>query len=315
MDINDLCSKLKEIPEEELLGSIKFHLIKRKENNEGVLLCNLDVELEVQKDLLNIFSVYFQNKRTRNREQIEYDVVMDHTGQKNFLKTSKNNFEGIKSFINLFEDDEPAGTINGVEMDDFIAYAVQVLVPNGLQFTFVGEFSRLSKVSKMKVVGNLTNNSFKKLSTKDTFGFSKNVAMVIYSDEVLINHIPLFEKCCQMETEFKKNSAEVLTKIEEFGFIDNIDDLIETSSKDSRIARRLTKMNSDPKRVEAFFTNRHKVAEVIDDPEFKGKFEGITYNGEKLIYDPNLRQQFVTLISDAAYESIVGGQKRIDNSL
>ncbi|WP_301406218.1 Kiwa anti-phage protein KwaB-like domain-containing protein, partial [Enterococcus entomosocium] len=153
------------------------------------------------------------------------------------------------------------------------------------------------------------------LDTNDTFGFSKNIAMVIYDDEVLIKHLPIFEKCCQMETEFKKNSAEVLNSIASFKFIDNIEELLHTAEKDTRIARRLTKMNSDPDRVKAFFTNKDRVKLVLKDPEFNDKFKGIEYNGSTLVYDSKLRQQFITLISDASYESIVGGQKRIDNSL
>ncbi|EGO8938097.1 DUF4868 domain-containing protein, partial [Enterococcus faecalis] len=229
--------------------------------------------------------------------------------------SEKDDYDGIKNFIDLFDDVKPADTIKGIDVEEFIAYSVHVKTPEGLEFIFVGEFSKLSKVSKMKIVGNLKDNKFKKLDTSDTFGFSKNIAMVIYDDEILINHIPLFEKCCQMETEFKKNSAEVLKSIESFNFIDNISDLLDTAEKDTRIARRLTKMNSDPERVKAFFTNKKRVKLVLEDPEFKDKFEGIDYNGETIKYDKKLRQQFVTLISDAAYQSIVGGQKRIDHSL
>ncbi|EGP5272437.1 Kiwa anti-phage protein KwaB-like domain-containing protein [Enterococcus faecium] len=315
MDINALYQSLKETSSELLFGNIKFYLIKERNNNDGVILCNLEIERDAQEDLLSIFNVFFQNTRTRNREQLEYDVVMDHTGKKSFLTTSINEYTGIKSFIQMFQDDNPADTIKDVSTDKFIAYAVEVTIPNGLNFIFVGEFSKLSKISRMKLVGNLQNNKFRKLDTHDTFGFSKNIAMVVYNDEVLINHITLFEKCCQMETEFKKKSAAVLKEIEGYGFIDNIEELIKTSERDSRIARRLTKMNSDPQRVEAFFTNKHKVREVLTDPEFKDKFEGIEYNGKVLKYDSKLRQQFITLISDAAYKSIVGGQKRIDNSL
>lgn len=97
--------------------------------------------------------------------------------------------------------------------------------------------------------------------------------------------------------------------------IDGIVDFKNITEEDARIARRLTKMNKDPERVKGFFSNIENVSRVLKDPSFKQQFEGIEFNAGKLQFSSDKRQQFVTLIADAAYESIVGKQKRIDHSL
>lgn len=297
-------------------GNTKLYLIQDKDKGgDGVTLFDLDVENKTQEKLLDIFISYFKGKISNSTSQLKYDVVMEHAGNKDLVVAQSKDYDGIKEFIKLFKDKTPPSSIKGQEMDSFIAYAVCVSIPNETNFTFVGEFSGLSKVSKMKVVGNLTDRKFKELDVKTTYGFSKNVAMVVYDDEVLIKHINIFEKCCSMKTEFIKKAKTVLEDIKEYNFIDHVDELINVASEDQRIARRLTKMNSDPERVKAFFTNRSKVNSVLKDSAFEGKFEGISYNGEKLKFDSKYRQQFITLISDAAYQSIVGGQKRLDKSL
>lgn len=299
---------------EKAKGNTKFYLIQEKDN-DGVTLFDLDVENKTQKKLLDIFISYFKGKSIHSKSQLVYDVVMAHAGNENLVVAQSKDYDGIKEFIELFQDTTPPNSIKGQEMDSFIAYAVCVSVPNEVNFTFVGEFSGLSKVSKMKIVGNLTDEKFKELDAETTYGFSKNIAMVIYGDEVLIKNINIFEKCCSMKTVFKTNARTVLNDIKSYDFIDNIDELITASDSDQRIARRLTKMNSDPDRVKAFFTNSSRVTEVLEDSAFKNKFQGIVYNGKTLKFESKYRQQFITLISDAAYQSIVGGQKRLDNSL
>ena len=239
---------------------------------------------------------------------------MTKSGKSNFFLCDSNKYQGITEFFNLFETATTTST-TAKNIEDYFAYALKIYIEDKNPLIFIGPFVSLSKISNTKFVGNLKKKELERVDSKDMFGLGSNMAMVLYNNELVINHIPLFERCCHMQTEFNKNGLEVLTNIEKYGVIDGIEELKKVVESDSRIARRLTKMNQDPARVKAFFSNIKDVNDVLNDQKFKKQFEGIVLINDKLKYDDSKRQQFITLIADAAYQSIVGKQKRIDNSI
>lgn len=315
MDIDKILEKINNYPETDLEKSIKLFLIKESDSCSDVVLYTPEVSSSVQLDLLEFFTRYFKrSEKMKKKEQVKYDMVMPRI-QNQYLISKSSDFEGIEKFIKKFEVDTFLKDIKGIEEQDFFAYAIKVTFLDSSYFCYVGEFTSISKVSKMSIVGNLKDNKLTRVSKNDTFGFNKKISLVIFDKEILINDIRLFEKCCNMEKEFIDKSKKVIKEINSYGVINNIDKLEITCQDDPRIARRLTKMNADPERVKAFFTNVNKVNKVLKSKKFANKFKGISYKNGKLEYDDKYRQQFVTLIADAAYKSIVGGQERIDNSL
>ncbi|NSN43550.1 hypothetical protein HRE31_13355, partial [Enterococcus faecalis] len=77
MDVNSLYNEIKKVDKELLSRCTKLFLIKQRNMGSGVVLYNLGVEPNVQIELINIFNTFFQNSRTRIKEQLNYDVVMD----------------------------------------------------------------------------------------------------------------------------------------------------------------------------------------------------------------------------------------------
>lgn len=314
MDINSIYRGVKNTEKKDLEKSIELFLIKKADNGSGVVLYTPEVKGNVQLDLLEFFNKFFHRSEARNKEQEEYDVVVTKTN-KQYLTSRSSDFDGIKIFIDKIKNNDFLDDTEGISESEFIAYGIKVMFLDDSYFCYIGEFTSISKVTKMGLIGNLTNNQLKRLNKKNVFGFNPKMSLMIYEDEILISNVRMFEICCDMKKEFIKKSKEVINKINEYGVINNIDQLDITCDGDSRIARRLTKMYSDPERVEAFFSNVDKVDEVLNSKKFKDKFEGIEYRNGKLEYDPKYRQQFITLIADAAYRSVVGGQERIDKSL
>jgi hypothetical protein len=265
--------------------------------------------------LLAFFINYFQNAQIRNREQIPYDVVMSRPEKKNFFVCETSKYDGVSKFYEKFEEDKHYSSTEGKNVTNFIAYALKIYLTNDEHVCFVGAFTSLSQIKKTKFVGNLKDKKLTKVESDNMFGLSPTMALLMNNKEVIINNIPIFEKCCELSTEFKKNASDVIDIINEYGVLKGIDEFRATAQDDERIARRLTKMNQDPERVKSFFSNISSVKKVLKDESFKERFEGIEFINGKLEYKADKRQQFVTLIADAAYESIVGRQKRIDHSL
>jgi hypothetical protein len=305
MDIEQLYKDVRavsELDEKKFEGSVEFFLLTEKQK-DGVQIFTPDVSNDVQRDLLAFFINYFQNAQIRNREQIPYDVVMSRPEKKNFF------------VCETFEEDKHYSSTEGKNVTNFIAYALKIYLTNDEHVCFVGAFTSLSQIKKTKFVGNLKDKKLTKVESDNMFGLSPTMALLMYNKEVIINNIPIFEKCCELSTEFKKNASDVIDIINEYGVLKGIDEFRATAQDDERIARRLTKMNQDPERVKSFFSNISSVKKVLKDESFKERFEGIEFINGKLEYKADKRQQFVTLIADAAYESIVGRQKRIDHSL
>lgn len=317
ININDIYDKTIDMVKnnkEILEQSVELFLIKESDNSNDILLYRPKTDGNVQSDLISFFTNSFQMKSNRDKNQEDYDVVMQHQGS-NYTKVGKDKFDGTKFFWNLIEEEKYQTTTKGYETEDFFAYGFKVKLSNNQWFAYIGELSSLSKLSKTKILGNLNNDRLKKIERKDHIGFNKNMSMILSDNQILIKNIRIFEKCCDMNTEFIKQSKLVIDNMEKHGAIKNIDQLKITASDDPRIARRLTKLNNDPGRVSAFFKNVKEVTKVLNDKELSEHFKGIHFDGKQLEYDEKLRQQFITLIADAAYVSIVGRKKRIDKSL
>ncbi|MDT2604816.1 DUF4868 domain-containing protein [Enterococcus pseudoavium] len=317
MDVNQLfkdVKKVSELSDKDFEGAVEFFLLTEKKK-DGVQVYSPDVKNSVQRELLDFFIEYFKFSQVRNRTQVPYDVVMVRPEKKNFFICESSKYEGVETFYNQFYDKTPFSSTKGKNVKNFIAYALKIYISEDDYLCFIGPFTSLSQVKKTRFVGNLNDKELTKVNSEHMFGLSPNMAMLMHDNEVLFNNIPIFEKCCEMSTEFKKNASEVIDTIDKYNVITGIQDLKSTVQEDERIARRLTKMNQDPERVKSFFSNIKNVKKVLNDPSFKERFSGIEFESGKLEYKSEKRQQFVTLIADAAYESIVGRQKRIDHSL
>lgn len=317
MNINQIYKDVRNVAkmkDNDFEGSVEFFLLTEKKN-DGVQIFSPDVKNNVQRELIDFFLQYFKYSQVRERTQDPYDVVMTRTDKKIFFICDKSKYDGVASFYDQFSAKQHFSSTSNKSVKDFIAYVLKIYISEDDYVCFVGPFVSLSQMSKTKFVGNLNDTELKRVDSNNMFGLSSSVAMLLYDNEVLINNIPIFEKCCEMDTEFKKNASEVIDNIAKYGVIDGIVDFKNITEEDARIARRLTKMNKDPERVKGFFSNIENVSRVLKDPSFKQQFEGIEFNAGKLQFSSDKRQQFVTLIADAAYESIVGKQKRIDHSL
>lgn len=291
--------------------NIELFLLRKAEKSE-VNIFSLGADSDLQADLLSIFTNYFQRSEKRDYVQSEYDVVTSGKFDKEYYKTKTSEYAGVKKFVELFNSID-LDDIKGLKEDSFFAYAVRIRIEEQ-QFIFIAPFSKVSKISATKVIGNLKNNKLTKIKNDATVGFSSSISMLILDDEVLIlNNLRIFEKCCGMKAEFVKGAQSLLQNIAQFDSIEDLGELQKVIESDSVVAKRLTKLNQSFERVQSFFNNKDKVENLLNDDAFKDKFKDIKYNNGKLQFDRKNRHAFITLISDACYETIVGKTKGIDN--
>lgn len=311
MDLNKLFDYSKKIFDNDNVATNVELFLLRKTQNKEVILFSMDINNELQKDLLKIFLDNFKRPEKRKYTQSKYDVVTSGKFDKEYYTTSAQDYDGVNNFIKLFEE-EKLDNIKGLNEKDFFAYAVKVLMDDEW-FIFIAPFAKVSKISATKVLGNLKNEKLTKLENENTVGFSSSISMVIQKNQILMtNNLRHFESCCGMHSEFKKRAESILKKITKFNSIEDIDALMKVINSDSVIAKRLTKMDQHYDRVDSFFKNKSEVKKVLEDDAFKDKFKEIKYENGKIKFEKKHRHVFITLISDACYETLVGKTKGID---
>ncbi|EHT1795060.1 DUF4868 domain-containing protein [Staphylococcus pseudintermedius] len=314
MNLDYIFYKLKDMDDQTRNRSVKFNMIKESDNSSDILLYNVEVESSVQESLFNVVYEFLNHKKRREKEQKEYDAIMQHNHFKGYYCIENDKYNGVKKFDELLKNDKLEST-SGYDINDFFAYCIEICICNTETFYYVGQITALSKLSKTKLIGNITDKKLKRINNDELFGINNNMGFVSFNSEFLINQISIFEKYTQMNSEFVKSAKDFVKVLSEMDVIENIDEMKLQFETDSIIARRLSKLSEYPDRVKNFFDNKEEINKVLESDEFKDKFKGIKYVNGKLLYDNEYRNQFITLISDSAYESIVGKEKRIDETL
>ncbi|HFK0223651.1 TPA: Kiwa anti-phage protein KwaB-like domain-containing protein, partial [Listeria monocytogenes] len=293
-------------------GKVALFLIRYKAG--APLFYKPHIQQEVQEELLDIFLDEFKNTAKRNVNQEEYDFVINNNDI-NYI-TNKDKFVETNNFFSKLEDENNhIKELKKLAINQVFAYSVRVKLETDNYLYFFGSFKNLAKIKKGKVIGNLKKNELVSLESNSVLGLDGNIKLLFWENDILIRQTRFFEKLCDLSKLYKNESQKVLKVISEYAVIENMTRLTELANENILIARRLTKLNSDPERVKNFFKNVENVEKVLQDEKFNDKFTGITYVDKKLNYDENEPNKFITLIADAAYESIVGKEKRIDKGL
>ncbi|EAG9846008.1 DUF4868 domain-containing protein, partial [Listeria monocytogenes] len=108
-------------------------------------------------------------------------------------------------------------------------------------------------------------NELVSLESNSVLGLDGNIKLLFWENDILIRQTRFFEKLCDLSKLYKNESQKVLKVISEYAVIENMTRLTELANENILIARRLTKLNSDPERVKNFFKNVENVEKVLQD--------------------------------------------------
>ena len=287
--------------------------MKTKDNSISVF--SPEVEIKEQRGILRMFIAYIE-KIERSKKNVEpFDIVANQKG--NMLFVPKNSFSNVNTVLDKMNSNAHTD-FKGLLMEDFIAYAGKVNNKDE-EFTFFGKFTSLSKVANNGFMANLKDGTFKKV-TQEVYGFSQNIDFIEFNKNLqLFGNISLFDKLFNMDEYYRVEAKKLLNGKIITDNIDNSQQLITDIGNDGVSSKRLAKLNSDPERIKAFVNHMNKnINAVLNSNEITlAKFKEIEYDEEtkKLKYNTKKKREFISLIADAPYKSIVGEQVRIDKSL
>ncbi|EFQ8102912.1 DUF4868 domain-containing protein, partial [Listeria monocytogenes] len=168
-------------------------------------------------------------------------------------------------FSKLEDENNHIKELKKLAINQVFAYSVRVKLETDNYLYFFGSFKNLAKIKKGKVIGNLKKNELVSLESNSVLGLDGNIKLLFWENDILIRQTRFFEKLCDLSKLYKNESQKVLKVISEYAVIENMTRLTELANENILIARRLTKLNSDPERVKNFFKNVENVEKVLQD--------------------------------------------------
>ena len=170
---------------------------------------------------------------------------------------------------------------------------------------------RINKVKAIKsgILGKLFDGEFSKIETSNLLGIDNAIDLLIYEDKIWVfKHIAL-ERIFKLKDEFKEKAKEVLENKIFTDKIKNFDNLKERALKNGNYVKRLAKLH-DSSQVTLFLNKIDKTEIVIE----KFALDIEVENGVLIYRDETQVGNFINLMQDSYYQTLIGEENGIDEN-
>ncbi|WP_313999916.1 Kiwa anti-phage protein KwaB-like domain-containing protein [Lactobacillus paragasseri] len=170
---------------------------------------------------------------------------------------------------------------------------------------------RINKVKAIKsgILGKLFDGEFSKIETSNLLGIDNAIDLLIYEDKIWVfKHIAL-ERIFKLKDEFKEKAKEVLENKIFTDKIKNFDNLKERALKNGNYVKRLAKLH-DSSQVTLFLDKIDKTEIVIE----KFALDIEVENGVLIYRDETQVGNFINLMQDSYYQTLIGEENGIDEN-
>ena len=256
------------------------------------------IQSELRKITLN------EIERHREYDQVEYDPLGDMPDTVEIC--SIGSFPSISQSLDKLNPNNPdKGNLD----PKLIQYFVYEFCSDGKQNVYV--FRRHNKLKSLRrgfFASFMDNSQLVKIESSQLLGIDDSVDLIIFKDEVAIfNHVA-FERIFDIKDEFLKSATSVLEKSTlSTQFVDYerfCDDLLSNMN----YVKRVSKLQTNKKF--AFTVEMEKTKEVIA----RFKLNIVIDENDKFVYgDKSQLGDYVNLMQDAYYQTLIGGEDGIDS--
>ena len=218
-------------------------------------------------------------------------------------KTTIEEFEMVKELIDSLEKPGVSDDITAEDVN-FVIYEFRTM--KGISY-FMRRYTKL-QIFKKGFLGRLMDDKFEKLDASKLLGIDATVDIIVDGHDILIIQHTAFERIFDLDREFVEAAKEVLSnpklgeKIE--GFKQLKEDLLDNGSYVKRVSKLKNRKNAmvfldapenTKKAIDEFILN------IPISPSNKYVYTGKSQLGE-----------FINLMQDAYYKTIIGGEKGTD---
>lgn len=218
-------------------------------------------------------------------------------------KTTIEEFEMVKELIDSLEKPGVSDDITAEDVN-FVIYEFRTM--KGISY-FMRRYTKL-QIFKKGFLGRLMDDKFEKLDASKLLGIDATVDIIVDGRDILIIQHTAFERIFDLDREFVEAAKEVLSnpklgeKIE--GFKQLKEDLLDNGSYVKRVSKLKNRKNAM-----VFLDAPENTKKAID--EFKLNIP-ISSSNKYVYTEKSQLGEFINLMQDAYYKTIIGGEKGTD---
>jgi len=218
-------------------------------------------------------------------------------------KTTIEEFEMVKELIDSLEKPGVSDDITAEDVN-FVIYEFRTM--KGISY-FMRRYTKL-QIFKKGFLGRLMDDKFEKLDASRLLGIDATVDIIIDGRDILIIQHTAFERIFDLDREFVEAAKEVLSnpkldeKIE--GFKQLKEDLLDNGSYVKRVSKLKNRKNAM-----VFLDAPENTKKAID--EFRLNIP-ISPSNKYVYTGKSQLGEFINLMQDAYYKTIIGGEKGTD---
>jgi len=220
-------------------------------------------------------------------------------------------FQCVESFLEKLENDiRTPGNIDPIDIYFFV-YKFYICDEKNNQENVIyimRRHNRLKNLRKGFWARFSGGEEFKKISSNELVGIDSQIDLLIYNNKMIIfNHFS-FERIFDISNEFIELATKVLKKSELREKILNYDEFVKDLLDNLNYVKRISKL--DENKSFAFIDNIPKTKAVVK----KLKLKDIIIDENNMFHytDKSQLGEYVNLMQDAYYETLIGGENGID---
>lgn len=279
--------------------SLMLHLTGRKSNGK-LFSITPTIKLNVQKEIITIIKDQINCYDRQNLEN--YNIVGANDNTVEIANISDVSSE-LNEIVNSLKQPTVLTNINPSSFD-FFTYELKSIDNKPIYV-----FRKINKMKTLKrgILGEIVKGSFNKIQSSKLLGIDNAIDFIVIGSKIFIFHHISLERVLKLKDKFKDKAKEVLSNTEFAKKIKNFDKLKERALENGNYVKRLAKLYKNDG-VTTFLDKINVTKDVIEQFDLD-----IEVNNGKLIYrDETQIGNFVNLMQDSYYRTLIGNQNGID---
>jgi hypothetical protein len=259
---------------------------------------------QFEKNITNITKLQVNNCKKLTEEKYNIigsnDDVVETTSKQAYKKNIDLIIESIKTPTAKF-------SFNNDSFDFFVYEFCPEHTEENSKKIFAFRRTKKFKSFKKGFIGHLIEGHFKKLENENLLGTDGIVDVIVYGENIAILQHIAFERIFHISNEFYENAKKVLSNKKFNKKIANFNQLKNDALKNGNYVKRLSKLG-DSNVPTLFIEDLEATKKVVDSFNL-----GLSIKDDKIEYnDETQLGNFISLMQDAYYKTLIGNQNGVD---
>lgn len=280
-------------------NSLMLHLTGRTYNG-SLFSVTPTINKSVQQEIINLIKNQINCYDNQNLKKYNIVGSIDDTVE----------YANADDFINelgkVFSSLKQPTVLNNIDPNSFDFFTYEFKSTNNEPIYVFRKINRM-KALKKGILGEIANGSFTKIISSKLLGIDNAIDFIVINNNIFIFHHISLERVLKLNDQFKDKAKDVLSNDEFAKKIKNFDELKKRALENGNYVKRLAKLYKNDGII-MFLDKIDRTRNVI------GQFNlDIEVNNGQLIYrDETQIGNFVNLMQDSYYKTLIGDQNGID---